>query len=167
MNGAPMRRGEKPQCPRKEIPPAAQKSPTEKNGKSSFFSKPPKNFGHAPGKEQILGPPAPPHLTLKFALLTGGGQSSRPRHLCRRRCSLSLRPGGAVCTVDFPLKRGKPPAPKHLMAQVRRALMTKLGDAYLRNEILQFGMGIAPPRFPFWGESTSTPQPLAFLRVPA
>ena len=152
---------------RKKYPPQRKKSPTEKNGKSSFLSKPPKNFGHTPGKEQILGPPAPPHLTLKFALLTGGGQSSRPRHLCRRRCSLSLRPGGAVCTVDFPLKRGKPPAPKHLMAQVQRALKTNLGDAYLRNEILQFGMGIAPPRFPFWGESTSTPQPLAFLRVPA
>ena len=43
--------------------------------------------------------------------------------------------------------------------------MAKLGSAYLEVEVLQFGMGIEPPRFSFWEESTSTPQPLALFRV--
>ena len=29
--------------------------------------------------------------------------------------------------------------------------MTNLGDAYLRNEILQFGMGVAPPQISLLG----------------
>ena len=43
--------------------------------------------------------------------------------------------------------------------------MTKLGGGYLEVELLQLGMGIEPPRFSSWEESTSTPQPLALLRV--
>ena len=40
-----------------------------------------------------------------------------------------------------------------------------MGGAYLEDEMLQFGMGIEPPRFSFWEESTSTSQLLALLRV--
>ena len=139
---------------KEEITPHAAATRTAKKPKSTFLSKPPKKVGRAPEKFRFLGPPAQPcHLNLKLALVTVEDHSSRPRRLFQGGGAPLLRSGGAFCTVDFPPKRGNPPAPKHLMAQVRSALPTKLGGAFLKVETLQVGMGIGRPRFPFFWES--------------